>query len=113
MDIQDMINAMSDVSMRTRADYHLTVGGAIRILEKARPGMLFRVDRDGCAVDMSLHSYRGYYTDLAFEYGDGDGGLAWIQETYETLSPEEKAAGDKAMTPESNYNLGDKNGFNN
>ena len=64
MDIQAMFDAMSDMSRETRSGYHLTLGMFVSVLESAAVYHV-RTDQDG-GIDKP-HSYRGYYSDLAFE----------------------------------------------
>ena len=67
MDIQKLVDTMGDASRNTRSDYHLTLGGLIEALEKFSPDVVVvcgdvPTDHPGDAM-----SYRGYYSDLAFE----------------------------------------------
>lgn len=70
MDIQEMLNAMSDMSRNTRSDYHLTLGALTEKLESLPGDMPVRFD-DGMGVGEE-DSYRGYYADLAFATGAPD-----------------------------------------
>ncbi len=65
MDIQKLIDTMNDTAMRERANYHLTLGGLIEALEKCPPEKLVFLDEGGSITNPN--SYRGYYSDLAFE----------------------------------------------
>lgn len=67
MDIQKLIDAMSEAGRRARKDYHLTLGGLIAALEGAGDTPV-RFDRGGSPT--KPHSYRGYYSDLCFESTD-------------------------------------------
>lgn len=60
MHLQDLIDGMSARWMRERAETQLTLGALIEALEKLPPDKLV-------ANLHSPHSYRGYYSDLAFE----------------------------------------------
>ncbi len=62
--LQAMVNGMSAAWQRERAKTQLTLGALIDALE-AMP--------EGTAVAnlFDAHSYRGYYSDLAFEISDG------------------------------------------
>jgi len=60
MDIQILIDGMNAQSMRKRAETQMTLGKMIAALE-ALPA---NAEIDGIG---SPHSYRGYYSDLAFE----------------------------------------------
>lgn len=64
MDIQGMMDAMSDSWRRERSRYHLTLGGLISALEKADPALPVRLDNG--SYPGKTHSYRGYYSDLSF-----------------------------------------------
>ena len=63
-DIQKLMDALSDNSRRDRANYHLTLGRAIDVVSAADPAMAVEFDRGG--GPSGPHSYRGYYSDLAF-----------------------------------------------
>ena len=63
MDIEKLVNAINDSGMRTRANYHLTLGGLIRTLKDAPEDALVLFS-DGIPPD-DLDSYRGYYSDIA------------------------------------------------
>lgn len=60
MDIQALMDGMSAKMMRERAQTQMTLGKLIAVLE-AMP-----TDADVTGLD-APHSYRGYYSDLAFE----------------------------------------------
>lgn len=64
MDIARMLDTMSAASRRTRSDYHLTLGDAIKALEEIAPSAAATFDIVG--TPGSVSSYRGYYSDLAF-----------------------------------------------
>lgn len=68
MDIQKLIHAMGDAARAARKNYHLTLGGLIEALEKVPADTPVVLDRGGHIH--SPHSYRGYYSDLAFHQGD-------------------------------------------
>jgi hypothetical protein len=61
--IESLMDAISESSRNTRKDYHLTLGGLITILESAEGCVRFA---DGSTPGDEM-SYRGYYSDLAFE----------------------------------------------
>lgn len=61
--IQAMMNGMSAQWQKDRAGSQMTLGSLIYELEKMRPTDLI----EGFG---SPHSYRGYYSDLAFERAD-------------------------------------------
>lgn len=64
MNIQALLDALSDASARDRSKYHLTLGALIGELENSAGSDLVRFD-DGSYVGRE-DSYRGYYEDLAF-----------------------------------------------
>lgn len=61
--LQALINGMNADSARKRAETQLTLGRLIAVLEEMPPGT-------EVANLKAPHSYRGYYTDLAFEHYD-------------------------------------------
>lgn len=65
MDLQKLVNAMNDMASETRGQYHLTLGGLAEALKGAKPDAQVRFE-DGYFPG-NPHSYRGYYSDLAFE----------------------------------------------
>lgn len=70
MDINELVKAICDAAAVERSKYHLTLGGLIDSLEKIE-----RAESTLCEFDVGgspayPHSYRGYYSDLAFERGD-------------------------------------------
>lgn len=64
MNIQAMINGMSAQWQRERAETQMTLGKLIATLEAMPEGV-------EVANLKSAHSYRGYYSDLAFERDEG------------------------------------------
>jgi hypothetical protein len=64
MDIQTLLDAVSDAARSTRSDYHVTLG-KLRDLCRDNPGGRVIIDGEKGLGDE--HSYRGYYADLAFE----------------------------------------------
>lgn len=64
MDLQKLIDAMNQVSERTRGEYHVTLGSLIKRLEELPPSTPVRFSDAGCPGEED--SYRGYYSDLAF-----------------------------------------------
>lgn len=60
MNMQDLVDAMSARMMRERAETQMTLGKLIAALEAMPP------DAQVANLD-DEHSYRGYYSDLAFE----------------------------------------------
>lgn len=63
--IQSMMDAMGNVSRRTRSDYHLTLGALIEALEKMPLNNSVVFDQGGSPFE--FNSYRGYYADLALD----------------------------------------------
>lgn len=64
MNIQYLIDGMSAQMQRERSKTQMTLGQIIEALEKM-PG-----DAEVANIH-GVHSYRGYYDDLAFEQGEG------------------------------------------
>ena len=62
MNMQQVVNSINESNKRTRAKYHLTLGAFIEQLEA--------MWADSVVPVTNPHSYRGYYTDLAFEPGE-------------------------------------------
>lgn len=69
MDIQALMDAIGAESARQRTAYHLTLGEMITELSKLPEDIPIRYDCT-TASPTSPHSYRGYYSDLAFEQSD-------------------------------------------
>ncbi len=60
MNIQSLLDLMSDIGQKHRASTQMTLGKMITALEK--------MPSDSEVINLSRpHSYRGYYCDLAFE----------------------------------------------
>ena len=68
MDLQKLVDTMNEQGKQTRAEYHLTLGKLITKLEAAKPDLLVECSNGQTPGDLS--SYRGYYSDLAFEPDD-------------------------------------------
>jgi hypothetical protein len=66
MDMQGYIDALSDGWKKDRSKYHLTLGALHAALQEANPDALVLLDGGETSPD-EPHSYRGYYSDLAFE----------------------------------------------
>ena len=66
--IDRMMDMLSDATRRTRSDYHLTLGDAIDQLKVLPSSNTVRFDWNGLSPN-SEHSYRGYYSDLALDWG--------------------------------------------
>lgn len=64
MDIQKLMDTMSDGWRRDRSRYHLTLGGLIAALEAVEAETPVQFDSGGAPAEPD--SYRGYYSDLAF-----------------------------------------------
>ena len=67
-DIKKLMDAISESARQGRTNYHLTLGQAIELARTADPKMVVEFDRGG--GPFAPHSYRGYYSDLAFEQSD-------------------------------------------
>ena len=68
MDLQKLVDAMCEMGRMTRSNYHLTLGAFIAELAKVPAETPVRFD--GGSYPADAHSYRGYYSDLAFEEVD-------------------------------------------
>ena len=66
MNLQYIVDAMGEAQKNTRSDYHLTLGELIAILENIDPDAPVKFE-DGTSPD-NARSYRGYYSDLAFDH---------------------------------------------
>lgn len=62
--LQAMFDGLSAMEQHQRAQSQMTLGRLIEILESFEP------DKQVANIG-EAHSYRGYYSDLAFEKGDG------------------------------------------
>jgi hypothetical protein len=67
MDLQKLVDTMNETGRLTRANYHVTLGALIKTLEAAPADLLVKFSGGGSPSE--AHSYRGYYSDLAFERG--------------------------------------------
>ena len=68
IDIQKAFDAMANASKDTRSGYHVTLGEMIDQLGKAKPSALvYCADPGREAYLGKVSSYRGYYSDLAFD----------------------------------------------
>jgi len=65
--LQQMMDAMSDALKTQRADYQLTLNDAIIKLTGLNTDLPVIFDFDNNYGPSSPDSYRGYYSDLAFE----------------------------------------------
>lgn len=85
MNIQTLMDSMSAVTRRTRSKYHLTLGDLVEFLESSNPDWEFKLtmhEKDAHLV--APHSYRGYYSDLAFEF---ESGASTVGETLALVKP--------------------------
>lgn len=79
-DVQKVVNAINRASQSTRSDYHLTLGQLLRVLrryESVKNALVLVQMPDGRRLSISgdedsLHSYRGYYSDLALTPTHGE-----------------------------------------
>ena len=65
MDIQKLIDTMSEASRMERGNYHVTLGELIEFIDKLPS--LTTVKFSNGSYPSSVDSYRGYYSDLAIE----------------------------------------------
>ena len=66
--LQTMADIVNEEGRRIRAQYHLTLGELIKHLERSSQNA--PVECVNGIVPGNPHSYRGYYSDLAFELDD-------------------------------------------
>lgn len=66
IDMQQLINSMNEASKQERSNYHLTLGKLIEKLKSVDAGLRV-VCSDNQDAPGEAMSYRGYYSDLAFE----------------------------------------------
>ncbi len=76
MDMQAFVDALGKAARDTRSQYQLTLGGMIDALVKLPADMPIEYENGGHPSEP--HSYRGYYSDLSFETGDGFSTVAQI-----------------------------------
>ena len=90
MDIQAMMDAMSDIAQSTRKDYHMSLGELIDFLKNNCEGdQKVVLDYDSKLGVSTPHSYRGYYSDLAIEpTEEGLKAGALLDELYAVLDTE-------------------------
>lgn len=69
VDIQKLVNAMNEMSRKERSGYHLTLGEAVKTLSELPADAMVKFDFAGRSP-CEPHSYRGYYSDIAFEATD-------------------------------------------
>lgn len=65
MDLQTLMDAISETGRQTRSNYHLTLGGLIEVLSDAKETDVVRFADDTFPGEEM--SYRGYYSDLSFD----------------------------------------------
>ena len=65
MDLQKLIDTMSEASRMERGNYHVTLGELIEFIDKLP--LLTNVKFSNGSYPSSVDSYRGYYSDLAIE----------------------------------------------
>jgi len=69
-DFQDFMGVLRDTGRSVRSDYHLTLGQAITALESLKdPNAPVVFDWHGFYPG-APNSYRGYYADLALDWGE-------------------------------------------
>ena len=64
VDMQKLANALGDAGRQERSGYHLTLGQLIKLFEQVHGDAIVEFDSGG--HPRNAHSYRGYYSDLAF-----------------------------------------------
>ena len=65
MDLQKLVDAMSETSRMERGNYHVTLGELIEFVDKLP--LLTTVKFSNGSHPSGVDSYRGYYSDLAIE----------------------------------------------
>lgn len=76
MDIQKLMDAIGEAGRLERGNYHLTLGEAIDKLSALEGDMPIVFDNGSAPGEVD--SYRGYYSDLAFEPTDQDRTVAQV-----------------------------------
>ncbi len=71
INMQDMMDSLGNSMRDVRSDYHLTLGAAIDELGKLPTRYVVVFDHSNLCPGIE-QSYRGYYSDLAFEPDNGD-----------------------------------------
>jgi len=61
LDLQQLVNNLNEVSRQQRSRTQLTLGGMIETLQGMHGDTIVQ------GIDVDAGSYRGYYSDLAFE----------------------------------------------
>lgn len=67
--MQQIVNALTEQGAREREQYHVTLGELIDKLAAADKDKTVR-NQNGAYISAACDSYRGYYSDLAFDWGD-------------------------------------------
>lgn len=79
MDIQKLVDALGEAGRMERSHYHLTLGDAITRLSQLAAEGPIKFDWNHRAPG-EAHSYRGYYSDLAFDDCDKATVGDWLNE---------------------------------
>ena len=66
-DLNQSFDSVNRACARTRSQYHLTLGAAIKELEAVEPSRYVVYSHDRSHGPGTPDSYRGYYSDLALE----------------------------------------------
>lgn len=66
MDLQKLVDIMNETGRLERAKYHMTLGGLIAALDGIKDDLPAMIDNSPYYPGKA-HSYRGFYTDLAFQ----------------------------------------------
>ena len=86
--VQGFISAINDSARQTRSQYHLTLGDMITLLQKCDSNKMVLLDIGGSLGQE--RSYRGYYSDLAFQHDQGQ-----VKSAGEVLAQCQTALGQK------------------
>lgn len=115
MDLQKIFDAMGSMERASRSNYHLCLGQLIEELSAIPGDAPVRLDYLPEQGPGEPGSYRGYYSDLAFEFGPPTTVSAWLSDSRKTLGKtlEGYKGGDFLMgadTPLWVSNYGDNSG---
>lgn len=70
-EIQILVDTMCEMTKLERSNYHLTLGELIDKLKQFNKKMIVKIDFNNLSPAAAM-SYRGYYSDLAFDWSNDD-----------------------------------------
>ena len=86
MDMQALVNALNKSGELERSKYHMTLGSMIAALEGMDGDAPVFFNTNDCTVGpCEAHSYRGYYSDLAFKKGPRTTVEAFLKDCRDSL----------------------------